>query len=150
MGLFGLSFFLLITSALTTRTVPIKQMGMNKEEAAIARCYDTMYQCMITKDTMKLSSLLCDEFVLIHMTGMTQSKSEYMRCIADGTLNYFSCNGTQLEIFIDRDSARIIGRSRVDAAVFGGGRHTWALQLDMNLSKRDGRWLFTRGKASTY
>lgn len=46
--------------------------------------------------------------------------------------------------------ATLTGRSRVTAAVFGGGRHTWPLQLRFQLVKRDGQWLFTEARASTY
>lgn len=36
------------------------------------------------------------------------------------------------------------------AAVFGGGRHIWRLQLHFNLSKVEGRWYFTSARASKY
>ena len=36
------------------------------------------------------------------------------------------------------------------AAVYGGGRHTWRLQLIFHLVKREGRWLFSAASASTY
>ena len=56
----------------------------------------------------------------------------------------------QMDIKVDGNHATLTGRSRVNAAVFGGGRHTWRLQLYFQLSKRDGHWLFTNAKASTY
>jgi hypothetical protein len=47
-------------------------------------------------------------------------------------------------------TATIRGCSRVNAAVFGGGRHTWRLQQDLRAEKRDGAWLLTESRASTY
>ena len=44
----------------------------------------------------------------------------------------------------------MIGRSRVNAAVYGGGRHTWRLKMDSQLRKIDGQWKITLSKASTY
>ena len=41
-------------------------------------------------------------------------------------------------------------RSRVNAAVYGGGRHTWPLQMDSRLERIDGQWKITWTKASTY
>ena len=35
--------------------------------------------------------------------------------------------------------ATLTGRSRVTAAVFGGGRHIWRLQFHFNLSMEEGR-----------
>ena len=110
----------------------------------IEALYREMYKAMVEKDTATLNRVHADDFVLTHMTGMHQSKQEYIRAIAGGTLN------EQMDIKVDGNHATLTGRSRVNAAVFGGGRHTWRLQLYFQLSKRDGHWLFTNAKASTY
>lgn len=116
----------------------------------IQQLYETMYQAMVAKDTATLNQVYADEMVLIHMTGMRQSKRQYLDAIADGTLNYYSAQHEQMDINIDGDHATMTGRSRVSAAVFGGGRSTWRLQLRFKLVKRDGRWLFTEASAGTY
>ncbi|OUQ51639.1 hypothetical protein B5E60_11885 [Alistipes sp. An116] len=123
---------------------------MDTDREQIAHCYHDMYRAMIAKDTASLDSLLDDSFTLIHMTGMRQSKAEYLRSIAQGTLNYYSCEDTQLDITVKDNRALLIGQSRVNAAVFGGGCHTWRLQLDIDLEKKDGHWLMTEARASTY
>lgn len=124
---------------------------MKADRNKIAQCYSEMYRCMITKDTTALARLLDKDFVLIHMTGIRQAKAEYLRYIAQGTLNYYSCEDTQLYItFMQDNRALLIGRSRVSAAVFGSGRHTWRLQLNIELKKEGGRWLMTEAHASTY
>ena len=120
------------------------------EKQQIEALYKQMYQAMVEKDTVTLDELHADEFVLTHMTGMRQSKQEYIRAIADGTLNYYEATHEQIDIRIDGDRATLTGRSRVTAAVFGGGRHTWRLQLTFHLVRRDGKWLFTDSNATTY
>ena len=112
-----------------------------------------MYQAMIAKDTEGLGNMLDESFVLVHMTGMKQSKQEYLRAIENGTLNYYSCEETVIEKNRERgneDRMHIIGKSRVNAAVFGGGRRTWPLQLDIDLVKKGNEWKITEIKASTY
>ena len=109
-----------------------------------------MYQAMVAKDTATLNRLHADDFVLVHMTGMRQSKASYIQAIADGTLNYYSATHEQMEVQVNGDTATLTGRSRVNAAVFGGGRHTWPLQLRFHLIKREGSWLLTESSASTY
>ena len=109
-----------------------------------------MYQHMISKDISQLSEILDDSFILVHMTGMKQDKQEYLKAIADGTLNYYSETTEKVNIKINENKASIIGQSRVNAAVFGGGRHTWRLELDIDLINKDGRWLITEARASTY
>lgn len=73
-----------------------------------------------------------------------------IRAIAGGTLNYYSAEHEQMDIKVDGNHATLTGRSRVNAAVFGGGRHTWRLQLYFQLSRYNGHWLFTNAQASTY
>lgn len=53
-------------------------------------------------------------------------------------INY-SAEHEQMEIKVCGNHATLTGRSRVTAAVFGGGRHIWRLQLHFNLSKEEGR-----------
>ena len=116
----------------------------------IEQLYSEMYQAMVDKDTATLNRVHADEFVLIHMTGMRQSKQEYIQAIADGTLNYYSAEHEQADIVIDGDHATLTGRSRVTAAVFGGGKNTWRLQLRFQLVRRNGHWQFSESRASTY
>ena len=120
------------------------------DKEIILQSYKDMYSYMIAKDTVNLGKLMSDNFVLIHMTGMKQDKQTYLRCIADGTLNYYSAEHENLDVSINADSAVLTGQSKVTAAVFGGGRHTWNLQLKFWLIKQDGIWLQYKSQASTY
>ena len=120
------------------------------DKQQIARLYEDMLRYMITKDTVSLDALLSDDSVLVHMTGHRQSKGEFLREIATGVLNYYSAQTDSIEVTVDGDKARLIGRSRVNAAVYGGGRHTWPLQMDSRLERIDGQWKIVWTKASTY
>lgn len=147
-------FLSLLAASASAQGIAKKPMdrkeSISDDSTLIAKCYEEMYRYMIAKDTVSVGRLLDENFVLVHMTGMRQPKNEYLRCIADGTLNYFSCDDTRLEITVRGDTARMTGRSRVNAAVFGGGRHTWPLQLDIDLVKHNGAWLMTAARAATY
>lgn len=94
-----------------------------------------MYNAMVKKDEAELLRVHDDSFVLVHMTGMQQDKTTYVRAIMDGTLNYYSAQTEELKIEVHGDTAKIVGRSKVTAAVFGGGKHTWKLQLLFNAKK---------------
>ena len=120
------------------------------DKQQIARLYEDMLRYMITKDTVSLGALLSDDSVLVHMTGHRQPKAEYLREIASGVLNYYSAQTDSVEVTVDGDKARLIGRSRVNAAVYGGGRHTWPLQMDSKLERIGGEWKISWTKASTY
>ena len=112
--------------------------------------YRKMYDAMIRKDADALSAVLDDSFVLVHMTGMQQPKAVFMQSVLDGTLNYYSAQHEHTPVRVNGDSAELTGQSRVNAAVFGGGRHTWRLQQKITLKKTNGVWRMTRAVASTY
>ncbi|MBP3774865.1 MAG: nuclear transport factor 2 family protein [Bacteroidaceae bacterium] len=116
----------------------------------IEELYRRMYRAMVAKDTATLAAIHADEFVLVHMTGLCQPREAYLSAIADGTLNYYSAEHQSVSVTMQGDRATLTGRSRVQAAVFGGGRHVWPLQLRLQLVRRNGQWLFTEARASTY
>lgn len=120
------------------------------DEQMIKNLYEEMYSAMISKNKFVLEHIHDDSFVLIHMTGMRQTKKVYISSIMDGTLNYYSAQHEDIQVKVTGDTARFIGQSRVNAAVFGGGRHTWRLQLEFQLIKRNDDWYFTMAAASTY
>ena len=120
------------------------------DKEQIQALYEAMYKAMIVKDTIALARILTEDSVLVHMTGHRQPRKEYLSEIASGVLNYYSVETDSLEITVDGDTARMVGRSRVNAAVYGGGRHTWRLQMDSQLRKENGVWRIAYSRASTY
>lgn len=116
----------------------------------IIKLYHDMYAAMIAKDEAELDRVHDDSFVLIHMTGMRQPKQAYIRAIMQGTLNYFSEKTESIDIRISGDSAVMTGHSYVEAAVFGGGRSTWRLELQFDVKKVNREWKLTNARASTW
>jgi len=145
-----LTIMLVMLSTLVAAAQGRKTDNVMTDKEQIVRLYEDMLQYMIAKDTISLGGLLSDDSVLVHMTGHRQSKAEYLREIASGVLNYYSAQTDSIDITVDGDKARLIGRSRVNAAVYGGGRHTWPLQMDSKLERIGGLWKITWTKVSTY
>ena len=120
------------------------------EKDHIVAAYKRMYDGMIAKDEKILRDVLDDSFVLVHMTGMRQPKVAFLKAVANGILNYASAGHDSMDVTINGDHATLIGKSRVHAAVFGGGWHTWRLRQDLHLVRRNERWLIALAEASTY
>lgn len=120
------------------------------DEACVRAAYADMYAAMIKKDRAALICLLGEEFVLVHMTGMRQGKTAFINAVASGTLNYYSALHEDISADVRGSEARLRGRSRVEAAVFGGGRHIWRFQLDIQLKKEGAAWKISRAVASSY
>ena len=116
----------------------------------IQALYLCMYDGMVRKDSAMLDRVLDDRFVLIHMTGLRQTKSEYIEAVLDGTLNYYAVRHESLPVTVRGDTGELIGRAQVTAEVFGSRRATYALQQRLELEKVDGSWKIIQSTASAY
>lgn len=120
------------------------------EKEAIFEQYKAMYTAMINKDEAALNDILDGSFELVHMTGMRQTKQAFIRAAMNGTLNYYSAVHEESTITVSGDNAEMIGHSKVNAAVFGGGRHTWRLEQVITMQKIGGAWKIIHSTAGTY
>ena len=96
-----------------------------------------------------VDEMMADDYTLMHMTGMKQSKESFFQSVKKGELNYYSAEHDEINVTIDGDRATMVGKSRVNAAVYGGGRHTWKLRGDFTLVKENGQWKLKSSVAST-
>jgi len=109
-----------------------------------------MWKALVAKDIKTLEKIHDDNFVLTHMTGMKQNKSEYLRCVREGVLNYFSAEEENIFIEINAAKIKLTTQFKVEAAVFGGNKNIWRLQLVFDVEKRGEDFILLNGKASTY
>ena len=116
----------------------------------IAELYRAYWQYMISKDIAGMDRIMAEDYELRHMTGLRQNKQDFFRSVKNGELNYYSAEHDEIIVKVSGDTAAMTGRSRVTAAVYGGGRHTWRLQGDFTLRKEEGCWKLTASRASTY
>ncbi|MCR4708623.1 MAG: nuclear transport factor 2 family protein [Clostridiales bacterium] len=116
----------------------------------VKELYRKYWQYMIDKDEKGLRGLMSDDYYLMHMTGVKQSTDTFLKGLKDGTFNYYSADHDSVEVEVKGDSAGLTGKSRVLAAVYGGGRNYWRLRGDFTLRKENGTWKMTSSRASTY
>ena len=120
------------------------------EEAKISELYKEYWDYMIEKNIEGIRSLMSADYSLYHMTGVKQSADEFLNGLNNGTFNYYSAQHDDIVVSVHGDEASLIGKSRVVAAVYGGGKGSWRLQGDFTLRKENGNWKFTSSRASTY
>ena len=120
------------------------------EKTTIAELYKDYWDYMIEKNIEGLRSLMSSDYCLYHMTGVRQSADEFIEGLKNGTFNYYSAEHDDIVVSVDGDEATMTGKSRVVAAVYGGGKGSWRLQGDFTLRKENGNWKFTSSRASTY
>ena len=120
------------------------------DEEWIRGLYREYWRCMIAKDADGLRGMMTDDYTLLHMTGVKQSAETFLKGLLDGTFNYYSAEHDSIEVTVTGDRASMIGKSRVLAAVYGGGKHSWRLRGDFTLRKENEHWKFSSSGASTY
>ena len=123
---------------------------MTEDRELIREMYRKYWRCMIENDADGLRSLMAEDYYLLHMTGVKQSAEVFLKGLMDGTFNYYASDHDSIEVTVSGDSALMIGRSRVTAAVYGGRKRIWRLQGDFSLRKENGTWKFTGSRASIY
>ena len=120
------------------------------DEEWIRGLYREYWRCMIANDADGLRGMMTDDYTLQHMTGVKQSAETFLKGLMDGTFNYFAAEHDSIEVTVSGDRASMIGKSRVLAAVYGGGKHSWRLRGEFSLRKEEGRWTLSSSRASTY
>ena len=119
------------------------------DEEQIKEIYKEYWEYMISKNEHGLREIMSDDYCLRHMTGVKQSLDEFLKGLMNGTFNYYSAEHDEIVVEIKGDTATMIGKSRVIAAVYGGERNSWRLRGDFTLRKDNGNWTLTSSKAST-
>lgn len=122
---------------------------MNEGEI-IKDMYRSYWTYTIRKDAAGLRSLMAEDYYLRHMTGVRQSVDEFLSGLLDGTFNYYSAEHDDILVIVTGNTAIMVGKSRVLAAVYGGRQSSWRLRGDFTLRKENGTWKFTSSRASTY
>lgn len=116
----------------------------------IKKLYIDLCEASINKDLKKLNEILSDNYILVHMTGMNQSKNDYINSVKNGELKYYENIHESIDINIKKDKAEVIGKTKTLASPFGMSKSWWRLKQNITLEKIDGKWLITKSIASTY
>ena len=85
---------------------------------------------MIDKDRALLEEALSKDAFLYHMTGLRQTREEYIRDILDGTLNYYD---VQILSYEEKQAT-----VRLLAKVYGGAKSWWTLRMSLTYVLEDG------------
>lgn len=122
---------------------------MSDKELA-RKLYIDLCEASINKDLDKLDEILSDDYVLVHMTGMKQSKEDYIESVKNGELSYFETKHESIEVTINGNEATILGKTKTLASPFESSKSWWNLRQDLKAKKINGKWILTYSKASSY
>ena len=120
------------------------------DKELVRKLYIDLCEASINKDLIKLDKILSDDYVLVHMTGMKQTKEDYLESVKSGELSYFESKHESIDVNVNGDDATIIGKTKTLASPFGTSKSWWNLRQDLKAKKIDGKWILMYSKASSY
>ena len=120
------------------------------DKELVRKLYIDLCEASINKDLIKLDEILSDDYVLVHMTGMKQTKEDYLDSVKSGELSYFESKHESIDVNVNGDDATIIGKTKTLASPFGTSKSWWNLRQDLKAKKIDGKWILMYSKASSY
>lgn len=119
------------------------------DETAIAQVIRLETTAMINKDIDSLKKIIAPTAKLFHITGVEQSRDEWLSQIKHGRMHYFGSKEELFQVIVKANQAETITRNQLDARIYGF-RNTWPLQSRTKLEKIGDRWLITESHASMY
>lgn len=148
-----MSFNLMLLSLIlniTTISSNLHQNAMEKDNNAdILAITRQLTELMIKKDTIGINNIVNNDFTLTHITGYIQSKSEWFSEIESERMKYYSYKEIKTTVNTDGNRAYFVGQNLLDARIWGT-RHQWRLQQNMELIKRNGKWIILKSVATTF
>ncbi|MGN1283621.1 MAG: nuclear transport factor 2 family protein [Limosilactobacillus sp.] len=119
------------------------------DEETIAQLVRAETTAMINKDIDTLKKIISPTAKLFHITGVEQSRDEWLNQIKLGRMHYFGSKEELFQVVVKGNHAEVISRNQLDARIYGF-RNTWPLQSRTKLEKIGDRWLITESHASMY
>ena len=121
----------------------VNKGNLNDDQEEVLERFIEFQYAMIEKDLEKLNELLDDSYTLTHMSGKTQTKTEYIGEIMDETLNYYESIINNPIITITENKALLKADVTLDAKVYGM-KGTWTLHSEQTMEKINGKWYLSQ------
>ena len=122
----------------------VNKGNLNDDQEEVLERFIEFQYAMIEKDLEKLNELLKDNYTLRHMSGKTQTKTEYIDQIMDGTLNYYkSIINNPIIMIKEKVKAILKADVTLDAKVYGM-KGTWTLHSEQTMEKINEKWYLSK------
>ncbi len=118
-----------------------EETSMEQLKTEIEQFLDDWNAAMIAADTVRLGSMMDDGIILRHITGMTQTKREWLEEVASGSMKYHKIEKRDVVVTSNSDGSASVSFTSVITATIWGSYGTWTLNGTMRLVKRSGRWI---------
>jgi hypothetical protein len=124
----------LLTTLFCMQMVP--DTTLEKEVNQYLDCWNA---AMVSADTAALAAMIDEAIVLRHLSGTTQTRSEWLADVQHGTMRYHNVEKHDVRIRQEVDGSIKVKFTSVITATIWGSRGTWTLHPIMRLVRKDGR-----------
>ena len=130
-------------SEIDSVTFSKEEVSMEQLKNEIEQFLDEWNDAMIVADTVRLGAMMDDGIILRHITGMTQTKREWLEEVASGSMKYHKIKKKNVKVSLNTDGSVSVSFTSVITATIWGSYGTWTLNGTMLLVKRNGKWIRT-------
>ena len=116
-------------------------ISMEQRKKEIEQFLDNWNAAMIAADTARLGSMMDDGIILRHITGMTQTKREWLEEVGSGSMEYHKIEKRDVVVTSNDNGSASVSFTSIITATIWGSYGTWTLSGTMRLVKRSGRWI---------
>ena len=128
-------------SEIESVTFSEEETSMEQLKKEIEQFLDDWNDAMIAADTVRLGAMMDDGIILRHITGMTQTKREWLEEVASGSMKYHKIEKRDVVVTSNSDGSASVSFTSVITATIWGSYGTWTLSSTMRLVKRNGDWI---------
>lgn len=121
-----------------------------KDIQEIKKIYISLCDASIYKDLETLDKILDESYILVHITGMKQTKKEYINSVRNGELEYYEAIHEKIDVEINQNKAHLVGMTKTLASPFGINKSWWNLKQEIDLEKKNDNWTIIYSIVSTY
>ena len=108
-------------------------------EKEVNQYLDCWNAAMVSADTVALAAMMDEAIVLRHLSGTTQTRSEWLADVQHGTMRYHNVEKRDVHISQEEDGSIKVRFTSIITATIWGSCGTWTLHPTMRLVYRDGK-----------
>lgn len=122
---------------------------MNEKEA-VTQVYKDFCQALTETDEAALRSMIHRDCTVLPLTSIRQSAETFISSVTSGADKYYTAAHRSIDLRVIGNSAWVIGKTVLDAALYGGERRSWNMTMKITLRESAGSWQMTEIRFSTF
>ena len=113
---------------------------LTEEQLSVLYLAARYCEAMTEADIDTMRAIVSEDMVFTHMSGMRQTREEYLADVADGSLRYYTIDMEKPVVKVDGGKATVTYTSLLNANAYGA-RGSFRMKGTHHYENRDGAWI---------